>query len=221
MNFLTILVSITVLFGSTELQPFKIQPAKIVVLPLPDSGVITQSKLAPVVMKKIFVTSKKYGTHYALIDDVDFDVVSHYSWSLYYSSRHHTFYAHAGIKRNGNVSTIRMHRLILGLVNSLNIPHVDHADGNGLNNQRINLRTCTPSENGGNQRICKINTSGYKGVNWVVANKKWQARITVRNNRIVLGSFSHILAAAKAYNNASIKYFGKFSKLNILPKWLD
>jgi hypothetical protein len=94
----------------------------------------------------------------------------------------------------------------------------DHRDGNGLNNQRHNLRICTAKENGRNQRINSVNTSGYKGVSWKKDQHKWLSQIIVDNRAYNLGTFVCPLRAAKAYNDAAEKYFGEFARPNELPK---
>lgn len=65
---------------------------------------------------------------------------------------------------------------------------------------------------GQNRRIRSDNSSGYKGV--MYRHKKWLARISVNKERIHLGYFDTAEIAAKAYNEAAIKHFGKSAKLN-------
>jgi hypothetical protein len=90
----------------------------------------------------------------------------------------------------------------------------DHIDGNTLNNQKSNLRNVTCQQNGCNKSKCKNLFSKYKGVSRVKRDKKWQAYITVHQKPIFLGCFTNELDAAVAYNNAAIKYFGEYAKLN-------
>lgn len=89
---------------------------------------------------------------------------------------------------------------------------VDHRDGNGLNNRWTNLRLATCSQNCGNARIPKNNTSGFKGVSYVKATCLYHAYITVNRRRTNLGFFNTPEEAAMAYKMASQKNFGEFSR---------
>ena len=104
-----------------------------------------------------------------------------------------------------------MHNMILGTPKGL---HTDHKDGDGLNNQRSNLRLATPSENGANRLVGSNNTSGYKGISQ--KDKKWGAQITKNQKIVYLGRFETKIEAAKAYNTAAKKYHGEFARLNTI-----
>jgi hypothetical protein len=91
---------------------------------------------------------------------------------------------------------------------------IDHLDGNGLNNQRNNLRICTVSQNSMNRNKTVKNKSGFKGVIWWERNNTWKAEIRHNKNKIYLGYYKNIIDAAKAYNAAALKYHGEFANLN-------
>lgn len=158
-------------------------------------------------MKEIQLTQGKV----ALVDDADFDWLNQWKW--YARKEKHTFYAVRGQFTNGNLKIIRMHRLITGAPDG---SIADHRDGNGLNNQRFNLRVCTPAENTRNRRITPNKTSGFKGVYWHRQDCKWVAKIKVNGKNISLGSFTDLQDAVKTYNEAAIKYHGDFACLNAL-----
>lgn len=97
---------------------------------------------------------------------------------------------------------------------------IDHIDGDGLNNQRSNLRLSTQCGNNQNRGKSRNNTSGYKGVYWHSHHDKWVASISSNNKRIYLGYFDDPIEAAKAYDAAAEKYHGRFGKLNFPKKGL-
>src|SRR5688500_12272183 len=107
----------------------------------------------------------------AIVDNADFGWLSQWKW---YATKHrNTYYA----DRNGYIShtkhdTIRMHRLILDAPTGI---HVDHIDGNGLNNQRSNLRLCTNQQNLANRPPLPGKSSQYKGVSFYRRDQIWRA----------------------------------------------
>lgn len=99
----------------------------------------------------------------------------------------------------------------------LGVEKIDHRDGDGLNNQRHNLRPATTRQNGQNRRKVAAASSAFKGVSFHLRDRKWQARIKVSAARIQLGYFESEADAARAYNAAALKYFGEFASLNVIP----
>lgn len=87
----------------------------------------------------------------------------------------------------------------------------DHADKNKLNNRRENLRPCTQQENIRNRPINKNNTSGFTGVTWDKALKKWDVKIWVDKKCKRLGRFTNKESAIRARLEAESKYFGEFA----------
>jgi len=87
-------------------------------------------------MKEIELT-QGYVTQ---VDDEDYAVLSQFSWSV--SCRWNTCYARGS---HGKL----MHRMIMQASDNM---EVDHRDGDGLNNQRHNLKVCTHAENVRNRR---------------------------------------------------------------------
>ena len=93
---------------------------------------------------------------------------------------------------------------------------VDHIDGNGLNNQRNNLRIVTNQQNGMNQKKQRRSTtSRYKGVCWHNKNKGWMAGIKHNRKTIYLGCYETEEEAALAYNTEATRIFGEYAKLNV------
>ncbi|MGD9110575.1 MAG: AP2/ERF family transcription factor [Phycisphaerales bacterium] len=90
---------------------------------------------------------------------------------------------------------------------------VDHINHNSLDNRRANLRLATIAQNNMNRRPWK-GTSKYKGVTFHRRQKRFIARVTVNGKRLHLGSFINEIDAARAYDEAAKKYYGKYACLN-------
>ena len=114
---------------------------------------------------RIFETHKKYnqydlsgdfGIGYTTkgeefyFDLADYDLIKYYCWHL---------------KPDGYVVSdhIKMHRLILGILNHPEI-RPDHENRNPQDNRRSNLRIATQKQNTANRTIESSNTSGVTGV---------------------------------------------------------
>jgi HNH endonuclease/AP2 domain len=106
-----------------------------------------------------------------------------------------------------------MHRLILGL--SPGDPeHVDHHDGDKLNNRRANLRIASVSQNLVNTRKRLETSSRFKGVSWHPQTQKWRAYVGVGGKLKHLGLFPTQWQAALAYNRAAKEIYGDFARPN-------
>jgi len=165
-------------------------------------------------MKRIPLTQGKF----ALVDDADYDYLRQWKW--YAQQSHRTFYAgrNVVVRRTGNINEYKrrtewMHRAILRLLPS-DKQQADHRDGNGLNNQQSNLRTCSHFENKRNRKKQLVATSKYKGVDWYRRYDRWRSSIRVNKRLIHLGYFDFEVVAAQVYNQAASKHFGEFARLN-------
>lgn len=153
-------------------------------------------------MKKIKLTKGQY----ALVDDDDFKYLNEVSWFYLEPG-----YAARSIRQGTKIIKQLMHRVIMNTPKGL---EVDHINENKLDNRRQNLRNCLVRENRRNRKSLRNNTSGYKGVCWYKKSKKWVAKISFNGKRYHLGYFDDIIKAAKAYNNAALKYHKEFAALN-------
>jgi hypothetical protein len=146
----------------------------------------------------------------ALVDDCDFDWLSQWNW--YFANG----YAVRGERHpEGKSQMILMHRVIMNAPDGM---HVDHINGDGLDNRRSsNLRLCNHSQNQANRGPSSNSRSGIKGVWW--HHQKWQAAIKIDGRTIHLGYFDHAADAAAAYDQAAIKYHGEFAQLNNIDRY--
>ena len=132
-----------------------------------------------------------------LVDDEDYELLSKYSW--YRVSGHGTDYA---------VARIYGHRLLMDAKPG---EIIDHINGNGLDDQKNNLRRCTAAQNQANRKQKRAGTtSKYRGVFWAKRDQKWVARIRANGIRYNIGSFASELEAAEAYQQELRKHFGEF-----------
>jgi hypothetical protein len=146
----------------------------------------------------------------ALVDDEDFEYLNQFKWCAV--KARDTYYAIRSGYDKGRKPQIKMHRFISELADS-NIL-CDHKDGNGLNNQKHNLRVSNKSQNGMNRGPQKNGTSKYKGVSWFAKANKWMAKITINKKQMYIGCFNDIEDAAKAYDEKAKEIFGEFAWLN-------
>lgn len=161
-----------------------------------------ESKMKEIILEN---TNKK-----AIVDDDNF-TLSQYKWQM----------SPAGYAR-GTISHKRvyMHRIILksnlknGLVS-------DHINGNRLDNQKNNLRVCSPKQNTINSRKQIGCVSKYKGVRYDTSmkrRKRWMACFKHNTKSVTIGRFYTEEGAADAYNQKAKEIWGGYAKLNDVSK---
>lgn len=150
-------------------------------------------------MKKIILNTGKE----VMVDDADWPMLSGRNWYEQPPKREgNTPYAHIHVRGRN----VLMHRFLLGA----EAPDVvvDHIDGNGLNNQRSNLRLANRRENRFNSR----KQSGFKGV-YRRGNERYEAAVN-HGKWESLGYFDTPEEAAQAYNEKIKGIAGEFASLN-------
>lgn len=169
-------------------------------------------------MKKIKLTKGQV----ALIDNEDYNIVALYKWHCSTSKGKH--YARCSNCRLKVIGTKSMHRLIMGITDPKIL--VDHRDGNGLNNRKINLRVCSHAQNVYNtsKYYNKETTSKYIGVCKNRSRVKgqyytyWAATIRVNGKTKRLGLFPFTetgeILAAIVRDEAVLSMYGEFAHLN-------
>ena len=121
-------------------------------------------------MKQIFLTQGKV----TLVDDADFNFLNQFKW--YAAKDRNTFYAIRSNYSNGK-HTILMHHLIVG--KPPKGMTTDHLDGNGLNNQRSNLKIKTNRQNQQNRKEHRDGKLPGTKFDKRAKNKPWSARIQI------------------------------------------
>jgi hypothetical protein len=145
-----------------------------------------------------------------MVDDHWFQILDQWRWGYLKARDNEYAQRHENPIINGKKKRIHilMHQVVAGYKNP------DHIDGNGLNNQEANLRPATNSQNQMNQRLQKSSKSGFKGVSWYGATRKWQVQIKKDGKHYFLGRFSTPEEAARAYDAKARELFGEFARLN-------
>ena len=159
-------------------------------------------------MKEIKLTQGQV----ALVDDDMFEELNQFKW---YAARNwKTYYAVRCCMRK----TIRMHMVILPPIVGFK---TDHADRNGLNNQRSNLRYATHGQNRANSKREKqandyigiTENKGRKNKKHIIT-KKWRAQIEKDGKHYGLGYYVTPIEAALAYDQKARELFGEFANTN-------
>jgi hypothetical protein len=126
--------------------------------------------------------------------------------------KHTQGYFRVSLSKNNIKKMFLVHRLVaLAFIeNSENKKCVDHIDNNPLNNNLINLRWATNTENSRNSKKPITNTSGVKGVHFHKQKNKWSAQIYIGGKQIHLGYFETIEEASLARQTKALEIFGEF-----------
>lgn len=143
----------------------------------------------------------------AIIDVDDWHLIKDYKWCASWDPSKQGYYAVTTIKGR----SVGMHRLIM---NAQKGEVVDHINGHGLNNTRLNLRIVTNAQNTINRKIKSNNKSGVSGVFLDKKSKIWIAYINVEGKRLTLGRFKDFNEAALARKNAEEEYHGEYARKN-------
>ncbi len=147
---------------------------------------------------------------FAVVDVADGEAVGAFTWSAKVRDGKPA-YAIRAYKAGGAKIFEHLHQFLWKLWGQPAARQLDHRDGDGLNCRRLNLRPATHSQNGGNAKVYRTNSSGFRGVCRV--KNRWMATIVVANKRRHLGYFSSPEEAGAAYDRAAIGLRGEFARL--------
>lgn len=85
-------------------------------------------------------------------------------------------YRYLRVTLNGKPTNIKLHRLAFFMgTGTTPDGEIDHINGTRDDNRLSNLRVVSSVQNRRNMKGREDNTSGYVGVSWSKANKKWHA----------------------------------------------
>jgi AP2 domain len=143
----------------------------------------------------------------AIVDAADYDWLNQWNWTAYWDPAIRTF----RVVRRSNGHILHMSRVITECTFS---EYADHKNHDTLDNRRENLRRASKSQNACNRRRTSQNSSGFIGVTWNKARKKWQAQIQIKRKYIHLGLFRDKQQAARVRDEAAKQHHGEFAFLN-------
>lgn len=144
----------------------------------------------------------------ARIDDEDLIHLSKWNWHAHQENGQ--WYAKRWTRKSEGSPPryISMHSFLLGCV-------ADHRNGDGLDNQRQNLRPATKRQNArGFRRKRKGCSSQFRGVSWCQNAEQWRARIVLDGIETHIGLFAFEIDAARAYDEEAHQHFGEFAQAN-------
>ena len=117
--------------------------------------------------------SGDYGIGYTesgmtfLFDLEDYELIKNYKWNVNKLRSN-------CVQANTNHTTIKMHRLILGLIKG---EIADHINRDETDNRKLNLRHCSHSENMRNRDVPCRNKTGHKGVHESKGRNRYEAYV--------------------------------------------
>lgn len=154
-------------------------------------------------MKLIALTKGQF----AKVDNSDFDWLSAWKWRASWDATTRSFYAMRAGPRPER-KTILMHRAVNSTSAGLK---TDHIDGDTLNNQRLNLRNATNSQNLANRGPQRNNKLSLKGVRQTRTGR-YRAQITIEGKQVYLGTRDTPEAAHALYADAANAAFGAYAR---------
>ncbi|MFA5554388.1 MAG: AP2 domain-containing protein [Phycisphaerae bacterium] len=144
---------------------------------------------------------------YAKVDPEDYEKLSKHNWNL--MKFKNTQYA---VRIDKGFAIIHMHREIMQPPKGMVVHHINN---DGRDNRKQNLRIVTYKQNAVVNKPAAGNfSSKYKGIYWHKQRHKWVASLRHNRKKIYIGVFADEIQAAKAYDQAALKYHGPDAYLN-------
>ena len=130
-----------------------------------------------------------------IVSDEDAGLLDSHQWHIHRSGK--KLYVRGYPTGRRKEGLVYLHRVILA-----GVPEVDHKDGDGLNNDRQNLRPATRSQNCSNKSV--------RGVHFDGRTQRWRAEVQFEGKRYRLGRFATQQEAVAARNEKAQVLHGAF-----------
>ena len=164
---------------------------------------------------RIFMKRRNMSEYLETIIDLeDFDKVNSFDGTFHlgsYPEMKSEYYCMITIHKcmeNGKqkMEMPRLHRIILGIEYGDTTYDVDHINGDGLDNRKLNLRISTRRDNDRNRNgLNKNNKTGYRNVSFV---RGWYlVQLQVNGKNTTLGRFKSVEEAGKFAEEMRIKHY--------------
>lgn len=161
-------------------------------------------------MKIITINSPKHGVKEVFVDDEDYGYLIQFVWCIFKSRQFVYAMRTEPMVKGVKGKMILMHRELMKSERYSKV-QIDHADHNTLNNQKLNLRKATMSQNQANKT--PRGRSKYLGV-WYNRNSI-VSKIRIKGVQITIGQgYKTEEEAARAYDKKAKEVHGEFANLN-------
>lgn len=189
-------------------------------------------------MKEIPLAGRLGAGMVAMVDDADFEWLSQFRWTATEGGFRQTMEDGKQIRR-GTFYAVRsaistrpdgtMGRGSRAMQSDILYPgercpkgfKADHEDGDGLNNQRHNLRLVNNSISNLNRRLSPTrNTSGYRGISFDKTTGCWNVTLSAEGERHHRKGYKTPERAAAVYNSMARHLYGEHAQFNIMPDGL-
>lgn len=157
------------------------------------------------------------GDHKIKIDSEDFERVSQYTWRIRQRDDTKKLSILTSLRTSEGTRNLSLGKFLMNPPKGKLVYARRFIDG--FDYRKENLIVCSIQER---QTMIpkrrKDTSSKYRGVSYSKTVKLWRAGITVGGTSINLGDFKTEEAAARAYNNAAKKHFGKNGYQNTITR---